>query len=95
MAVIVMTSSFTVEAGFSGERRGPRPTTQPPTQPYFVCCYALKLFLFLFRVSSFRILVLFICFLILFCQVFLISDIFRYIYIYIIYMINPDNFKAP
>lgn len=26
MAVIVMTSSFTVEAGFSGERRGPRPT---------------------------------------------------------------------
>ena len=82
MAVIVMTSSFTVEAGFSGERRGPR----PPTQPYFVCCYALKLFLFLFRVSSFRILVLFICLLILFCQVFLISDIFRvdiYIYIYI------------
>ena len=49
--------------------------------------------------SSFRILVLFICLLILFCQVFLISDIFRvdiYIYIYIyIYMINPDNFKAP
>lgn len=83
MAVIVMTSSFTVEAGFSGERRlvvrggGLGLPTQPPSQPNFVCCYALKLFLFLFRVSSFRILVLFICLLILFCQVFLISDIFR------------------
>ena len=45
--------------------------------------------------SSFRILVLFICLLILFCQVFLISDIFRvdrYIYIYIyIYIHNLHN----
>ena len=36
MAVIVMTSSFTVEAGFSGERRGPRPT-HPATQPALFC----------------------------------------------------------